>query len=293
MKISELTATTTLADTDLLPVVTDLGATPATKKIAVADLRTEMQVGLTSSNISDFGEAVEDKIGAKVINGAGISVSYNDTTGETTITNTSPDTGSPATTEDIQDIVGAMLTDSSTIDFSYNDGAGTETASVIDDSITNAKLANMANATVKGRNTAGTGDPEDVTMAQLWALIKTQVLVEICVAASDESTALAAGTSKITFRMPHAMTLTAVRASLSTAQSSGSIFTVDINEGGATILSTKITIDNTEKTSTTAATPAVISDAALADDAEITVDIDQIGDGTAKGLKVYLIGTRA
>jgi hypothetical protein len=92
--------------------------------------------------------------------------------------------------------------------------------------------------------------------------------------------------------MPYAMTVTAVRASLSTAQASGSIFTVDINEGGTTILSTKLTIDNTEKTSTTAATPAVVSDTALADDAEITIDIDQIGNGTAKGLKVTIIGTR-
>jgi len=93
--------------------------------------------------------------------------------------------------------------------------------------------------------------------------------------------------------MPYAFTLTAVRASLTTAQASGSIFTVDINSGGTTILSTKLTIDNTEKTSTTATTAAVISDAALADDAEITIDIDQIGNGTAKGLKVVLIGTRA
>lgn len=117
--------------------------------------------------------------------------------------------------------------------------------------------------------------------------------VEIVVAASDETTALTTGTAKVTFRMPHAMTVTAVRCSLSTAQTSGSIFTVDINEGGSSILSTKLTIDNTEKTSTTAATAAVISDSALADDAEITIDIDQIGDGTAKGLKVVLIGTRA
>ncbi len=86
------------------------------------------------------------------------------------------------------------------------------------------------------------------------------------------------------------MTLTGVRASLSTAQASGNIFTVDVNEGGATILSTKLTIDNTESTSTTAATPAVVSDAVLADDAEISVDIDQIGDGTAKGLKLTLLG---
>jgi len=115
----------------------------------------------------------------------------------------------------------------------------------------------------------------------------------IVVAASDETTALAAGAAKVTFRMPYAFTLTSVRASLTTAQSSGSIFTVDINEGGTSILSTKLTIDNTEKTSTTAAAAAVISDTALADDAEITIDIDQVGDGTAKGLKITLIGTRA
>jgi hypothetical protein len=112
------------------------------------------------------------------------------------------------------------------------------------------------------------------------------------IACSDELTPLTAGTNKIRFRMPYAMTtLTAVRASLTTAQASGSIFTVDINEAGSTILSTKLTIDNTEKTSTTAATAAVISDSALADDAEMSIDIDQIGDGTATGLKVTLIGT--
>jgi hypothetical protein len=116
---------------------------------------------------------------------------------------------------------------------------------------------------------------------------------ELVVAASDESTALTTGSAKITFRMPRAVTLTSVRASLTTAQASGNIFTVDINEGGTSILSTKLTIDNTEKTSTTAATPPVISDANLADDSEITIDIDQIGNGTATGLKVYLIGTYA
>ena len=114
----------------------------------------------------------------------------------------------------------------------------------------------------------------------------------IQLAASDETTALTTGTAKVTFRMPFAMTLTEVRASLTTAQASGTIFTVDINEGGTSVLSTKLTIDNTELTSTTAATPAVISDTALADDAEITIDIDQVGDGTATGLKITLIGTR-
>lgn len=112
------------------------------------------------------------------------------------------------------------------------------------------------------------------------------------VACSDEAVPLTAGTAKVTFRIPAAITLSEVRASLKTAQASGSVFTVDINENGNSILSTKLTVDNGEKTSTTAATPAVISDPDLADDAEMTVDIDQIGNGTAIGLKIILIGTR-
>jgi hypothetical protein len=115
----------------------------------------------------------------------------------------------------------------------------------------------------------------------------------IIVACSDETTALTTGTAKVTFRMPYAFTLTAVRASVTTAPT-GSVLTVDINEGGVSILSTKLTIDATEKTSTTAATPAVISDSALADDAEITIDIDTVGSTIAgAGLKVALIGYQA
>lgn len=118
-------------------------------------------------------------------------------------------------------------------------------------------------------------------------------LESFVVACSDETTALSTGTAKVTFRIPYAFTLTAVKASLTTAQTSGTIFTVDINENGTTVLSTKLTIDNTEETSATAAAPAVISDSAIAADAEITIDIDQIGNGTAKGLKVVLIGRQA
>lgn len=113
----------------------------------------------------------------------------------------------------------------------------------------------------------------------------------IGIAVSDEETALTTGTAKVTFRMPFAMTLTAVRASLTTASTSGTP-TFDINEGGTSILGTKLSIDANEKTSTTAASAATITDSALADDAEITIDIDTAGTG-AKGAKVYLIGRRA
>ena len=121
------------------------------------------------------------------------------------------------------------------------------------------------------------------------------VPVEIGLACSDETTDLTTGAGKVTFRLPHAMTLTAVRASVTTAPT-GSTLVVDINEGGTSVLSTKLSIDAGEKTSTTAAVPAVISDSSLADDAEITIDIDQIGADPLQpgaGLKVWLIGRRA
>jgi hypothetical protein len=109
-------------------------------------------------------------------------------------------------------------------------------------------------------------------------------------AVSNETSTLTTGTAKLTFRMPWALTLTAVRSSVSTASSSG-LVTVDIKQSGTTILSTALSIDATEKTSTTAATPAVISNASLTDDAEITIDITAAGTA-ATGLKVTLIGTR-
>ncbi len=41
------------------------------------------------------------------------------------------------------------------------------------DVVTNAKLANVASATFKGRTTVGTGDPEDLTATQATALLNT------------------------------------------------------------------------------------------------------------------------
>ena len=67
---------------------------------------------------------------------------------------------------------------------------------------------------------------------------------------------------------------------------------LDINESGSSVLSTKLTIDITEKhRQPQLGRIEVISIGNTFDDAEITV-IDQVGD-SCKGLKVTLIGTRA
>ena len=58
------------------------------------------------------------------------------------------------------------------------------------------------------------------------------------------------------------------------------------------LFSTNLTIDATEKTSVTAATPAVLALASMADDAEVIVSVSGAGDGTATGLKLTLLGYR-
>lgn len=108
---------------------------------------------------------------------------------------------------------------------------------------------------------------------------------EYCAALSDNTTNLTTGTGKATLYFPAAGTVLGVRAWVNTAPT-GSTIIVDINEAGSTIMSaTKLSIDASEKTSGTAASAAVISDTAIAANAEVTFDIDQIGSSTpGKGL---------
>jgi hypothetical protein len=115
----------------------------------------------------------------------------------------------------------------------------------------------------------------------------------IVIPVGDESTALTTGANKVRFRMPFAATLLAIRGGVNTAPT-GSTLIVDVNEAGTSVLSTKLSIDASETSSTTAASAATITDSSLADDAEISIDIDQIGSTVAgAGLKVSLFVRRA
>ena len=87
------------------------------------------------------------------------------------------------------------------------------------------------------------------------------------------------------------MTLTAVRLNVNTAVTVAAL-QVDLKESGTTVFSTQPQVAVGAKTSVGGAVPGVINDSSLASDAEITIDIVQAG-GAAKGLKVWLIGTRA
>jgi hypothetical protein len=124
------------------------------------------------------------------------------------------------------------------------------------------------------------------------ALASTSPPSDIIVALGDETTAITTGTAKVTIRAPRAMTLTKVKVSLTTASSSG-LPQFDVKKNGTSIFSTKPTIDATEKTTETAATPAVFtggSTIAIAADDELTFDIVAAGTGAA-GAKVTLVAT--
>lgn len=105
----------------------------------------------------------------------------------------------------------------------------------------------------------------------------------------DYATFLATGTTVAgDLECPFDGTITEVYAFSDTAGTTNTT-TVDINKNGTTILSTKITIDSTEKTSRTAATPSVISVSSIVEGDILTVDIDAIQTTPAKGLTVILV----
>jgi hypothetical protein len=183
-----------------------------------------------------------------------------------------------------------------------------------DDAVTYAKMQSVsASARLLGRNTAGAGNIEEIgfdTLAEDTGIVadadyllgweesasalrkvlhkNVKPIESFVIAVTNETTPISAGVKKLTFRMPYAFTVTAVRASLTVASTSGSVV-IDINENVTSFLSPKITIEVNEKTSTTAAVQPGISNAPITDAGEVTIDIDSQGTG-ATGLKVYLIG---
>jgi len=179
-------------------------------------------------------------------------------------------------TESSDDISFTNTVNDKTLKFIVNDGSG------------NDKTATLTAAT--------TGD-----VLQLKGIEETFII-----AASDETTDLTTGNDKVLFHAPFAFKLTGVKATVSTAPT-GRTLEVDIDRvrAGATrasVLSTLISIDASEMTSSTAATPAVISTgndsagAALSQvnaDDTIHINIDNIGSSAAgRGLKVTIFGYR-
>jgi hypothetical protein len=74
-------------------------------------------------------------------------------------------------------------------------GTGSFAATIANDAVTNAKLANMTASTIKARITASTGDPEDATLTQVLDLVGSAAQGDILYRGASSWTRLGAGTS--------------------------------------------------------------------------------------------------
>src|SRR5690606_38193149 len=109
-------------------------------------------------------------------------------------------------------------------------------------------------------------------------------------ALSDESSSLTTGTGKTSYHWPHDFVITGLIATVNTAPTDDDII-VDVNVEGSSILSTKLSIDDGENTSETAATPPVLTGTTINKGELVSFDIDQVGSTVAgTGLKVSVIG---
>jgi hypothetical protein len=74
-------------------------------------------------------------------------------------------------------------------------GTGSFAATIANDAVTNAKLANMTASTIKARITGSTGDPEDATLTQVLDLVGSAAQGDLLYRGTSTWTRLAAGTS--------------------------------------------------------------------------------------------------
>jgi hypothetical protein len=108
-----------------------------------------------AATISDLAEVVDDRVAALLTAGTNVTLTYDDGAGTLTIAAAA----------------GGGVSDGDKGDIAVSGGGTLWTIEA--GAVTNAALADMATATVKGRATAGAGDPEDLSGAQVTALLDT------------------------------------------------------------------------------------------------------------------------
>ncbi len=164
----------------------------------------------------------------------------------------------------------------------------TDAQLVVIGNTSNTNTGDETNATIKTKLGIASAINAGYMTAQNFGLHE-QVTTQLSLSSLD--TAITSGTNKGYWVAPYDgefKTSNGLVANLLTAQSSGGVFTIDVNKNGSTILSTKLTIDNSETTSGTATTPYVITDTTFNEGDIFTFDIDQVGDSVCRGALLTL-----
>lgn len=275
-KVSALTAVVTPATTDEIPV--NQGG--VSKKLTSEQLK---ELALTSST-------------------TGLNTTATNVKGAINELVPSKGTQSESNTIDCSNgqIIGMTLTQARTLSFSNLPGGQSRTVVLTGDYAIdfNASYSLHFQNTISQR----TGDVKIFTVfnygttgSPLYGIKDTlggleAIPVPITVYGSDATTGV-----KLRFPMPFAFYITDIKAAVSVAPS-GSTLIVDVNKDTTTILSTKLSIDAGETTSSTAATPLQFASELLrsfAAEDVVQIDIDQVGSSTAgQGLCLTIYGYR-
>lgn len=139
---------------------------------------------------------------------------------------------------------------------------------------------------------ATSGTSKFLNESAIWTRLPFQETIS-CAAVNGDMTV---GSGKEIFRIPCAVLLSSVTASLTTAATGVSLFTVDVKKNGVSIFSTLLTFNSGSKTTVGATTPAVLTSnpLAIAYDDEISIDVTTIGPVIGgKGLKVTFLGVQS
>lgn len=167
-----------------------------------------------------------------------------------------------------------------------------DTSSEVDTKLSNYDTSSEVNTKLSNYDTSSEVDTK-LSSYDTSSEVNSKILdIEeaMIVAITDEVSEVTTGSSKVSFRFPFDATLYQnPRASLSTASNANTV--VDINKNGSSILSTKLSIDSSEKTSVSASSSAVLSTTSINSDDELTFDVDSTGNNGI-GLKVTIFYKR-
>ena len=256
-----------------------------------------------STDVTDFVEAVQDVVGAAVTAGTGILVSYNDTTGLTTVTATGG--GGSTDPEIVRDVIGAALVGSGLVTVTANDAADTITVST-------TATANATDAQLRDRSTH-TGTQAQSTITNLTSDLAgkaasvhnhtSSAVTDFAAAAKaavpDVVTFGSAGTAAVGTGQGRwyndsgvTKTIVDARASAGPAPTGASLI-VDINVNGTTIYGTQANRPTIAAAANTSGKVTGHSVMTIANGAYLSVDVDQVGSTVAGAnlvVQVTLVG---